>query len=169
LEAIDEGLITTVVDNVAALENVSRLAKGMGYTVDVEQKGDDYLVRIDKTGTGQDQMLFNRSVILIKSQFLGEGNDVLGKTLMKSFIYTLTQMEGSVGSIIFMNSGVLLTTQGSEILDHLLSIEQSGVEIMSCGTCLDFYNVKNQLMVGQVSNMYSIFERMAAAPKVISL
>ncbi|NLV15663.1 MAG: sulfurtransferase-like selenium metabolism protein YedF [Syntrophomonadaceae bacterium] len=171
-KALDEagnGFVTTVVDNTAALENVSRLAKGLGYSVEVEQRGEDYHVRIDKTGTRPDQMVYNRCVILVTSQFLGQGDDALGRTLMRSFHYTLTQMEGMIGSIIFMNSGVVLTTKGSEVLEHLLSLEKAGVGIWSCGTCLEFYNLKEQLAVGQISNMYSIMEMLFAAPKVISL
>jgi selenium metabolism protein YedF len=88
---------------------------------------------------------------------------------MKSFFYTLTQMKDAVTALIFINSGVALTSQGSEVLDHLLELEQVGVEILSCGTCLDFYHLKNRLMVGQVSNMYSILERVSAADKVITI
>ncbi|NLB18976.1 MAG: sulfurtransferase-like selenium metabolism protein YedF, partial [Syntrophomonadaceae bacterium] len=122
-----------------------------------------------KTGVRQDQRVYNRSVILVTNQFLGQGNDALGRTLMRSFNYTLTQMEGMVDSIIFMNSGVLLTTKGSEVLEYLLSLEKSGVRIWSCGTCLEFYNLGDQLAVGQITNMYSIMEMLFAAPKVISL
>lgn len=163
------GSVTTVVDNTAALENVSRLAQGLGYNVEVEQQGKDYHIHIEKTGTSPDQIEYSHGVILITSQYLGQGDDVLGRILMKSFLYTLTQMKDAVSAMIFMNSGVALTAQGSEVLDHLLELEQSGVEILSCGTCLDFYNLKNQLMVGHVSNMYSILERISAAHKVITL
>lgn len=167
LEAGDS--VTTVVDNQAALENVSRLAQSLGYNVEVEQQGKDYHIHIEKTGTGPDQVEYNYGVILITGQCFGRGDNVLGRILMKSFLYTLTQMKGAVNTIIFINSGVVLTSQGSEVLDHLLELEQLGVEILSCGTCLDFYNLKNQLIVGQVSNMYSILERVSAADKVITL
>ena len=167
LEAGDS--VTTVVDNQAALENVSRLAQSLGYNVEVEQQGKDYHIHIEKTGTSPDQVEYNQGVILINGQYFGRGDNDLGKILMKSFLYTLTQMKGAVTTIIFINGGVFLTAQGSEVLDHLLELEQSGMEILSCGTCLDFYNLKNRLMVGQVSNMYSILERVSAADKVITL
>jgi len=167
LEAGDS--VITVVDNEAALENVSRLAQGLGYNVEVEQQGKDYHIHIEKTATRREQIEFNHGVILITGQYLGRGDDALGKILMKSFLYTLAQMKDTVTTLIFINSGVALTSQGSEVLDHLLELEQSGIEILSCGTCLDFYNLKNKLMVGQVSNMYSILERISAADKVITI
>ncbi len=169
LDAEDEGFVTTVVDNTSAVENLTRLARVMGCGVEVEQIGDEYHVRIEKIGAGPEPIEHNQSVILVKNQFLGEGNDELGRILMNSFMYTLTQMEGTVGSIIFMNSGVVLTVSGSEVLEHLRLLEQSGVEILVCGTCLDFYQIKNQLGVGHVSNMYTIYEKMAAAYRVITL
>ncbi len=161
--------VTTIVDNEAALENVSRLAQGLGYNVEVEQQGKDYHIHIEKTGPRPDQAEYSDGVILITGQYMGRGDDALGKILMKSFLYTLTQMKDTVATMIFINSGVTLTSQGSEVLDYLLELEQSGVEILSCGTCLDYYNLKNQLMVGRVSNMYSILERVSAADKVITI
>ena len=80
----------------------------------------------------------------------------------------MTQMKDTISTIIFINSGVALTSQGSEVL-ITSGIEQSGVEILSCGTCLDHFQLRNQLLVGQVTNMYSIMERVAAADKVITI
>lgn len=167
LEAGDS--VTTVVDNEAALENVSRLAQRLGYDVEVERQGNDYHIHIDKNAAKTERVEFNHGVILITGQYLGRGDDALGRILMKSFFYTLTQLKDAVTALIFINSGVALTAQGSEVLDHLLELEQAGVEILSCGTCLDFYHLKNRLMVGQVSNMYSILERVSAADKVITI
>ncbi|MGI6512867.1 MAG: sulfurtransferase-like selenium metabolism protein YedF [Syntrophomonadaceae bacterium] len=163
------GPVTAVVDNETAVENISRLAQGMGYDVEVEQHGNDYHIHIEKSAGRPDQEKYNQGVILVTGQYMGRGDDALGKVLMKSFLYTLTQMKDTVTTIIFINSGVTLTSQGSEVLDHLLELEQAGVEILSCGTCLDFYQLKNKLLVGQVTNMYSIVERVAAADKVITV
>ena len=163
------GPVTTVVDNETAMENISRLAQGMGYNVEVEQHGNDYHIHIEKSAGRTDQQKFMQGVILVTSQYVGRGDDALGKILMKSFIYTMTQMKDTISTIIFINSGVALTSQGSEVLDHLLELEQSGVEILSCGTCLDHFQLRNQLLVGQVTNMYSIMERVAAADKVITI
>ena len=78
--------------------------------------------------------------VLITSNVLGKGDDTLGNILMKSFMYTLTQMEGAFRTIIFMNSGVLLTTEGSEVLEYIRALEDRQIEVLSCGTCLDYYH-----------------------------
>ncbi|MGE5396400.1 MAG: sulfurtransferase-like selenium metabolism protein YedF [Chitinophagales bacterium] len=171
LQELNEGEIVTVVDTRNAMENVIRLARSLAYGVEVEEKENEFHIHIEKTVASPQQEIgeYYHTVILIKNQYLGEGNDTLGKTLMKSFLFTLTENPRLTGSIIFVNSAVVLTTQGSEVLDHLLDLEHSGVEIISSGTCLDFYNLRNQVMVGRVSNMYTIVERLATAQKVITL
>lgn len=170
LEGLLEGSVITVVDNSTARENVVKLARILAYEVEVEERGNEYHIRIEKSVEPAAELQpYEGTLILIKSQYLGEGNDELGKTLMKSFLFTLTQMDQAVKTIIFLNSGVALTTQGSEVLDHLLVLEHAGVKILSCGTCLDFYNLKNQLMVGSVTNMYSILENIVTANRVLTL
>ncbi|MGE5422691.1 MAG: sulfurtransferase-like selenium metabolism protein YedF [Ignavibacteriales bacterium] len=171
LEHIDQGIIITLVDNQTAVENVRKFASSQGCDVEVEEKNEGYYIHIEKSSaqTSTDLSEFDTGVILVTSQFLGQGDNELGKTLMKSFFFSLTQMHGLAGTIIFMNSGVALTTQGSEVLDHISNLEQSGMEVLSCGTCLDYYNLKNQLMAGKVTNMYTILEKIAAAYKVITI
>ena len=109
------------------------------------------------------------TVVLVKSNVLGQGDDKLGSILMKSFMYTLTQIEGEIKTLIFLNSGVLLTTSGSELIEHIKQLETNGVEVLSCGTCLDFYGLTDKLEVGTVGNMYAIAEEMLHASKVIVL
>jgi len=87
---------------------------------------------------------------------------------MKSFLYTLTQME-NIKQMIFMNSGVSLTTEGSEVLELLKAMEEKGVEILSCGTCLDYYGLKEKLAVGKVTNMYAIVEAITTASRSVTL
>ncbi|MGE5372962.1 MAG: sulfurtransferase-like selenium metabolism protein YedF [Solirubrobacterales bacterium] len=171
LERMASGELVTVVDNKTAVENVVRMAENMAYDVDVEEKGEEYRIHIVKTVNAHSPDLdpYGRSVLLVTSRFLGRGDDELGATLMKSYFYSLSQMTASVGTIILMNAGVALSCQGSEVLDHLLVIEQAGVDVLSCGTCLDYYNLKSELMVGKVTNMYAIMEKISIAPKVITL
>jgi selenium metabolism protein YedF len=107
-------------------------------------------------------------VVLISSNVLGRGDDNLGAMLMKSFMYTLTQMQGEIRTMLFMNSGVLVTTGGSELIEHIKLLENHGVEILSCGTCLDFYHMTDKLMVGSVTNMYTIAEKLMHADRVIT-
>ena len=91
---------------------------------------------------------------------MGSGDKTLGKILMKSFIYTVSETEPYPSTIVFYNTGVKLTIEDSEVLDDLIALEKEGVEIISCGTCLDFLEVKDKLAIGSVSNMYTIYEKL---------
>ena len=96
------------------------------------------------------------------------GSDMeLGKILMKSFIFALTKQDAFPETIIFYNEGVKVTTQESDTVNDLLFLESEGVEIVNCGTCLDFFKLKDDLKVGSITNMYDIVERMEKAEKVI--
>jgi selenium metabolism protein YedF len=107
--------------------------------------------------------------ILITNRYFGQGEEELGQVLMRSFLYTLGEMNGRVKSIIFMNSGVFLTTEGSEVLEILQGLSQEGVQILSCGTCLDFYGIKDKLAVGEITNMYTAVEMLSSAERSITL
>ena len=98
---------------------------------------------------------------------LKEANDELGKVLIKSFIFAVTQLEQLPKTMLFYNGGATLTTEGSDSLEDLKSLEAQGVEILTCGTCLDYYGLKDKLAVGGVTNMYSIVEAMAGAGRII--
>lgn len=106
-------------------------------------------------------------LVAVASDTMGEGDSALGKILMKGFIYALSQMDTLPETILFYNGGVMLTTEGSESLEDLKAMEEQGVKIYSCGTCLDFYNRKDLLKVGEVTNMYTIVELMAKAEKIL--
>ena len=106
-------------------------------------------------------------IVVVPSATMGIGNDELGKVLIKGFIYAITQMETLPSKILFYNGGATITTEGSASLEDLKSLEAQGVEILTCGTCLDYYGVKDKLAVGSVTNMYVIVESMAKAGKVI--
>lgn len=97
-------------------------------------------------------------VVLITSEFLGKGDDALGKILMKGFLYTLSETMPVLKAVLFLNSGVKLTTENEETVAHLVKMEQQGVQMLSCGTCLDFYHLKDRLKVGEVANMYDIVD-----------
>ena len=109
------------------------------------------------------------TVIFVSSSELGRGSAELGEILIKSFMYTLVESDTPPQTMVFVNSGVKLTTENSPVLEHLITLNQRGVEILSCGTCLDYYKLKEKLCVGQVSNMYTIYEKLSKAAKVISL
>ncbi len=162
LEAIIEGEIEVIVDNEAARENVSRLLKSQGLEPRVEEKEGLYHISAEKkAGCGSQVMNVEerRPVILVASEHLGVGDEKLGAMLMKSYMYALTESEIKPSTMLFVNGGVKLTAEGSDSLESIKTLESQGVEIMSCGTCLDFYGLKEKLAVGQVTNMYTIVEK----------
>ena len=103
------------------------------------------------------------TVAVISSNVMGNGDDELGKILIKGFIYALSQMD----TILFYNGGEKITTEDSESLEDLKKMVEEGVEILTCGTCLKHYGLMEKLMVGKVTDMYTIAERMTGADKVI--
>ena len=107
------------------------------------------------------------TVVVVSSDRMGEGNDELGKVLMKGFIFAVTQLDTLPKTMLFYNGGATLTAEGSDSLEDLKSLEAQGVEVMTCGTCLDYYGLKEKLQVGTVTNMYSIVETMANAGRII--
>ena len=171
LDQMEKGELLTIVDNETALKNVTRLAAKEGLAYQVEDQVDSYCIHIVKEpDTETHEVKRQGSVaVLITSNVMGKGSEELGGLLLKTFIYTLTQMEDNIKCLMFMNSGVYLTTEGSEAVAHLQTLEQRGVEILSCGTCLDFFGLKDKLAVGEVSNMYTLAEQMMEAASVICL
>ena len=108
-------------------------------------------------------------VVAIGSSEMGNGDPKLGKILMKSFLYSLTQLDELPQTVLFFNGGVRMTTEGSESIEDLKALEAQGVEILSCGTCLDFYGLKDKLRVGGITNMYVIAQTMAEAGNVVKI
>ena len=108
-------------------------------------------------------------IVAIGSAEMGNGDPKLGKILMKSFLYSLTQLDALPQTVLFFNGGVRMTTEGSESIEDLKALEAQGVEILSCGTCLDFYGLKDKLRVGGITNMYVIAQTMAEAGNVVKI
>lgn len=105
--------------------------------------------------------------MVVSSDRMGSGNDELGKVLIKGFIFAVTQLDTLPKKMLFYNGGATLTAEGSDSLEDLKSLEAQGVEILTCGTCLDYYHLKEKLAVGSVTNMYAIVEAMAEAGRII--
>ena len=175
-KALDEqgvSEVLTIVDNTVALENVSRLVETMKLQPSVEQKDNDYYINIVKAQSleenGLQEKMTGNIVIMFTNNLMGSGDPKLGATLMKSFFYSISQMEGVIKSLVFMNAGVMLTIEGSEVLEHIKAMESRGIEVLSCGTCLDFYGLTDKLGVGLITNMYTITERMTENTKLITL
>ena len=162
--------IEVLVDNEIAVQNVTKMATSAGGKVTSEQKaGKEYVVTIEMEGApaAEDDAQDDNTVVVISSDRMGTGNDELGKVLIKGFIFAVTQLDKLPKTMLFYNGGATLTTEGSDSLEDLKSLEAQGVEIMTCGTCLDYYGLKDKLAVGSVTNMYSIVETQAKATKII--
>ena len=167
--------LEVLVDNEAAVQNLSKLAASCQLPV-----------RAEKTAEGQFTVTMEVSapvqpaketacapdargdfVVEIGSNRMGDGDEALGRTLMKGFLYAVSQLPVLPKTILFFNTGAYLTCTGSDSLEDLKFMEAQGVEIRTCGTCLDYYKLKETLAVGSVTNMYAIVETLAAAGKVI--
>ena len=163
--------IEVLVDNEIAVQNVTKMASSSGGKVTSEKLGDaEYKVTIEMEGApaAEDDAQDDNTVVVISSDRMGTGNDELGKVLIKGFIFAVTQLDTLPKTMLFYNGGATLTTEGSDSLEDLKSLEAQGVEIMTCGTCLDYYGLKDKLAVGSVTNMYSIVETQAKATKIIN-
>jgi len=181
LEEIEEGAITVLVDNPESKENVLRFAHSQGCHIEVEEKDGTFHLEITKDQSSEvreqpeteirnePEKPISTDVVCITSDQFGVGEERLGEILMKAFLNTLWDYEPRPAKMLFINSGVMLTTKGSEVLETLSLLEQEGVEIFSCGTCLDYYEIKDKLRVGKVTNMYETVASLMLARKVIQI
>lgn len=174
LDELEMGAIVTIVDNEVAKENVSKLAESLGLSYNVEEKQGDFYIGIEKgesvseRGESLTTSLKDRAILFTKDK-MGHGNDELGKVLIKGYIYTLTELDEKPKTLLFVNSGILLTTGDAETIADLKKLEDMGVKILSCGTCLDYYELKDDLKVGEIANMYLIADAMNQAENTITL
>lgn len=170
-DSIEEGQATIVVDNEVSKNNVSKFSESNGFKREVEEKDGLYYISISKEKSSCEQMNFNEKklTIVVTNDKLGLGDDRLGITLMKSYFYALSESDTLPSDLLFLNAGVKLTTEGSDCLDSIKKLQERGVNILSCGTCLDFYNLKEKLVIGEITNMYTIIEKMNSADKTIKL
>ena len=180
LEGMGPGELEVVVDNEGAKENVSRLAMSQGHNYEIKEVGKFYYITIKKGNTEEKTEVCpvmdmeapavkRGPVILIGSDKLGEGDAKLGGALMKSYIYALTEAGIKPEGMLFLNAGVRLTTEGSDVIESIKKLEEQGTEILSCGTCLEFYGLSGKLLVGNVTNMYTIVEKMNGSSNTIKL
>ncbi len=169
----DHSEIVVIVDNETAQENVKRMAQSQGCEVTIERRDGDINLLISKGCSCEipDTEVTTQGtlVIVIGSDTMGRGDDGLGTVLMKSFIHTLLETSPQADSLIFFNTGVKLTIQGSEILEDLRTLSERGVKILVCGTCLDFFEMKDRLAAGIISNMYDITETMTGAGRLVQI
>lgn len=181
-EMTNGGTLTVLVDNEIAVQNLTKFGNSKGFTVSSEKKTEkDFIVtfQIPENSTAPTSETESAApactpdskkhglVAVLSANTMGNGEEQLGKILMKSFIFALTKQDQLPETILCYNSGAYLTCEDSDSLEDLKSLEAEGVKILTCGTCLDFYGLKESLAVGSVTNMYEIVEIMENADTII--
>ena len=173
--------VETLVDNEIAVQNLTRMADKKGCRVRSAKLGEKEFkvtIEVGETALAQPAAVEEvvcelprtgkkNTVVVISSAAMGHGRDELGTALMKGFLYALSQQEQLPSTILFYNGGASITCEGSVSLEDLRSMEAQGVEILTCGTCLNFYGLTDKLAVGQVTNMYTIVEKMTGADRIV--
>ena len=161
--------VKVCVDNETSRENVRRFLESRGYQVAVEEEGNDFFLlasRSDEEGPRAAREA-KKVMAFIDAETLGKGDDHLGAILMKSFLVTLKELKPLPWRIAFVNGGVNLASAGSEVLPYLQELQNLGVEILLCGTCVDFYGLKERLRVGRTSNMFEIVSSLTESSRCL--
>jgi selenium metabolism protein YedF len=169
--------IVVTVDNEAAKENVSRFLGSQGFEVSTRVEGNDFHVAGTKTGEAVSKSAVNEEqeeekpkiMVMVATDRMGYGDDVLGKKLMQSFLKTLQELGDELWRLVFVNNGVRLTIGASEALPDLKELEEQGIRILVCGTCLNHFDILDKKEVGETTNMLDIVTAMQLADKVINL
>jgi selenium metabolism protein YedF len=169
--------VITIVDNETAQLNVTRMAEKTGATVKTKQQDDGTYLLISRGEAPQKETAAQPAalpaggplVVVVPSEIMGRGDAELGHILIRGFFHTLGEVEPLPDTLVFFNSGVKLVVEGSPVLEDLEQLCGRGVEILACGTCLSYYQLKEKVAVGEVSNMYTIAETLLRAGKVVNL
>ena len=170
--------LTVLVDNEIAVQNLTRFAEHKGFGVSAEKKADrEYAVVMQINGAVAEAtqeevacVIDSRRkcmLVVLSGSEMGTGDTKLGTALMKAFVFALTKQDQLPDTILCYNTGAYLTCADADTLEDLKLLESEGVTILTCGTCLDFYGLKEKLAVGGVTNMYDIVERMEKAAQII--
>jgi len=172
-------VLTVLVDNEIAVQNLSRFAEHKGFGVCAEKKSDkEYAVIMQIAGSAAEPaqeeevacVMDSRRkgmLVVLSGNVMGTGDSKLGTSLMKAFVFALTKQDQLPDTILCYNTGAYLTCEGADTLEDMKLLESEGVTILTCGTCLDFYGLKEKLAVGGVTNMYDIVERIENAAQII--
>ena len=175
LEEEKPASLRVLVDNTAASENVGRFLGRNGYSVEVRQEGADLWCvsatacgcRVTEPEPAAATLTPGKTLVLITTETFGRGDDELGEKLMGNFLATLPELGESLWRVILLNGGVKLAATPGKALDSLKALENAGTDVLVCGTCLDFYGLKEKLAVGGVTNMYEIVEIMENAGTIV--
>jgi len=177
LEKAGSEKLVTIVEGVVSRDNVRRFVHSQGHSLEIEDKGGGVFYMhitpntdvIGKPATAVGAQATGGVVVFVTTDRLGEGDERLGTILMKAFLNTLHDSEPKPEKVIFINNGVKLSTEGSEMLDSLEVLTEDGVQIISCGTCLNYYDILDKLKFGIVGNMYDIVNVLLDANKIIKI
>jgi selenium metabolism protein YedF len=174
--------VNVVVDNPASQQNVQRFLESQGFKTKLEQTGDDYRVigtcdaetgrqiqPPDEQTTADQLDEAKKIMVMCATDRIGFGDDELGLSLMVNFLRTLKEMGDELWRLVFVNNGVKLTIDGSEVLADLKEYEKNGLKILVCGTCLNHFNLLDRKQVGETTNMLDIVTAMQLADKVVSV
>ena len=172
-------VLTVLVDNEIAVQNLTRFGEHKGFAVSAEKKGEkEYAVIMTVSNTVVAEtkeeevacVVDSRRkgmLVVLSANTMGTGDSKLGTSLMKAFVFALTKQDQLPDTILCYNTGAYLTCEGADTLEDMKLLESEGVTILTCGTCLDFYGLKEKLAVGGATNMYDIVERMENAAQII--
>lgn len=175
------GVVEVSVDNEIAVQNLLKMAKQKEYEASFEKKSNtEYIVTINVNGgevsdvkpvaketAKSDEIKLKETIVVIDSDKMGDGDEEFSKTLLKGFIYALSSQDIPPAKILFYNTGVRITTEGSASIEDLKVLEKAGAKIYSCGACLNNYGLSEKLLVGEVTNMYDIVSYLMEADLVI--
>ena len=178
LDSLVQGAVEVLVDNEAAQSNLTRFGKSQGYAVESRitgetshitiTKGEPVKVAVAAPNDGRCALPGTGLGIVVPADTMGRGNEELGRVLMRAYVKTIKSLSPLPARIFFYNTGVKITAIESDLIEPLRELVAQGVEVYSCGTCLDFFNLKDTLLVGQVTNMFEIMDATAQAVNVIS-
>ena len=177
IEKESPAIIKVVVDNEAAKENVSRFMSSQNFEVTTRQEGSDFYVigtvgeahTPEAPASDRTEEAPRKIMVMVASNAMGHGDDALGEKLMLSFLKTLKEIGEELWRLVFVNNGVKLTVQGSEVLPAIQELDQAGIHILVCGTCLTHFDLLDQKQVGETTNMLDIVTAMQLADKVINI
>jgi selenium metabolism protein YedF len=183
--------VMVLVDNAIAVQNLEKMAIGLGHGFSYEQKSEtEYTVAIMvKNSDGQPAScqvmaptaapetmpgaeppdIVSGMIFLITGDQIGISAEEPGKKLMQTFLYSLAQLPKAPAIILLINAGVKLAAQGSEVLDNLKTLAEHGADIRSCGQCLTYYGLTEKLAVGKITNMMEIVEFLTSSRRTVTI
>ncbi|MGX7029899.1 sulfurtransferase-like selenium metabolism protein YedF [Vagococcus zengguangii] len=170
--------VLTIVDNYVAVQNLEKMASQLGYKIEVNENTDGFYVNLAKSAGNFSTELQQDThsepihrdedyIVVIDSDEMGKGNPTLGQNLIKTFVNTLLAQDSLPSCVLLYNSGVKLVTEVEQTINDFKELEDNGVEVLTCGACLEFYELTEQLSVGNITNMYHIVHTIRTHTRVI--